>query len=371
MAVPSWLDVSALGITFGQPFYLWLLVAPLALLVAGVWRVVVRRAATRRAVAARLLPVTERYAFAGNLAFWLCLVVATALSIAALARPQARTAVIRKSGADFIILQDGSASMYVNDVAPDRWQRSVRFLRAFSEALGWKGDRVALALFAHLASPQVRLTKDPTALFFFLDHLGEHSPFRLEDDPTWDTNIEEGLTWGLDLVDKDEELFGKSANVKAFVVVSDGQTWSGDVQKALLNARRRQSPVYVVGVGTPTGGMIPRPAVFDARSGPPPVIRAVLDRDSLRDIARVGGGEYFELGLEPDRDVALRIISSVKQRAKVAEVVESHEDFYWQLLFAAGVILCLGTFFLRERMELWGQVAAAACVLFMLATILR
>ena len=68
--------------------------------------------------------------------------------------------------------------MYVTDVRPDRWRRSVQFLRTFAETLSWKGDRVALALFAQLAAPQVRLTKDPNALFFFIDHLGDHSPFR-------------------------------------------------------------------------------------------------------------------------------------------------------------------------------------------------
>ena len=100
------------------------------------------------------------------------------LCIVALARPQALMSSFRKASADIVILQDASASMYVKDVQPDRWRRSVRFLRTFAEALSWKGDRVALALFAQLAAPQVRLTKDPNALFFFLDHLGDHSPFR-------------------------------------------------------------------------------------------------------------------------------------------------------------------------------------------------
>src|SRR5690349_14272067 len=97
-----------------------------------------RRRAAKRTAAARVLPVTERFAFAGNLAFWLCLVVAIGLCVVALARPQAKTSLVRKTGADFVILQDGSASMYVNDVQPDRWQRSVQFLRAFAETLGWK-----------------------------------------------------------------------------------------------------------------------------------------------------------------------------------------------------------------------------------------
>src|SRR5215212_9997904 len=76
---------------------------------------------------------------------------------------------------------------------------------------------------------------------------------------TWDTNIEEGLRWGLRLVEKDEQLFGRSRNPKAFVVVTDGQSWSGSVRNALLQARASNIPVYVVGIGTTAGGIIPQP----------------------------------------------------------------------------------------------------------------
>src|SRR5262245_36614789 len=288
-------------ISFETPLYLWLLVVPGVLLVLWILQVVRRRADARRLFRARLVPVRERFALGGDLTFWWSVLVAASLCIVALAGPRARIASIRTSTADLVILLDGSASMYVTDVAPDRWRRSVRFLRTFAEALSWRGDRVALALFAHLASPQVRLTKDPNALFFFLDHLGEHSPFRLEDDPTWDTNIEEGLYWGLNLIQKDEELFGKSSNVKALVVVSDGQAWSGEVATALADARRRQVPVYVVGVGTDRGAVIPVPPEAENPNNPSPKTPAVLDRASLRNIARAGGGEYFELGALSDR----------------------------------------------------------------------
>jgi hypothetical protein len=52
--------------------------------------------------------------------------------------------------------------------------------------------------------------------------------------------------------------------------------------------------VDVVGVGTSNGGIIPLPrndkGVVLAGFEP---IRSVLDRTSLREIARAGGGEYF------------------------------------------------------------------------------
>jgi Ca-activated chloride channel family protein len=350
---------------FAQPLYLWLLVAPGLLLALWVWQVWRRRSDTDRWVRERIVPVSERYRFVGDLAFWICVIIASSLCIAALARPEALISVVRNNSADIVLLQDGSASMYATDVQPDRWRRSMQFVRTFADMLPWKGDRVALALFAHIATPQVRLTSDPNALFFFLDHLRDSSPFRLEEDTTWDTNIEEGLYWGLKLVERDEEIYGKSKNARAFVVISDGQAWSGDVARALTTARQRNSPVYVVGVGTTSGAIIPDPA----RLGPP--IRGVLDRDSLRQIANAGGGEYFELSHEPDRDIAAKIIGSVKRRAGTSQQVESYEELYWRFLFAAGIVLCLGTVLLSAPAELWWQAAAAATAAVVFVAVVR
>ena len=360
-------------LTFGESLYLWLLLVPGVLVGLWIWQVFRRRGDIRRSSRDRVLPMREWFMLVGDLAFWLCLILAASFCIVALARPQARVTVVRKGGADVVILQDGSASMYVKDVNPDRWQRSMQFLRVFGESLSWRGDRVALALFAQRAAPQVRLTRDPNAFFFFLDHLGEHSPFRLEDTPTWDTNIETGLDWGLKLVEKDEELFGKSKNPKGFVVVTDGQAWSGDVAIAIRAAQSRRIPVNVVGIGTGAGGMIseaPRP---DGTT-PAPTVHAALDRPSLRRIATEGGGEYFEIGRESDRDIAFRIMANIRRRAVTAmeaQAEESREELYWQFLLAAAVFLCLGTFVLKDGTELWWQAAGAVAAVLLLTNALR
>lgn len=360
--------IDARTLSFAQPFYLWLLVVPGILMVLWTWRVLRRRADVRLYRHEQVVPAREHYSLLGELAFWLCPIVAASLCIAALARPQALVTSLVRTGADIVVLQDGSASMYVNDVKPDRWRRSVQFLRTFANALAWKnGDRVALALFAHIAAPQLRLSKDPNAFFFFLDHLGEHSPFLLANNPTWDTNIEEGVFWGLQLLNRDEELFGKTRNPKAFVVISDGQAWSGVVASALKTARARDVAVYVVGVGTSSGGLIPEPATREGVPPPPSSIRAVLDRGSLQAIARAGGGEYFEMGREPDRDIARRILTGIKRQAPVLQVDESYEELYWYLLFAAALVLCLATFALKNGAELWWQVVGVAGTLIVVA----
>src|SRR5436309_4574517 len=300
-----WTSIDLGSVRFAEPLYLWLLVISAVLLVAWGYQFSKRRRDSRRFRQHRRLPVRERFPIFGGLAFWLCVILATAFTTLALARPTAAVSLVRTAGVDLVILQDGSASMRTPDVAGDRWRRSMRFLRVLGESLAWKDDRIAMALFAHIAAPQVRLTRDPNTFFFFLDHLDQVSPFRLEDDTTWDTNIELGIAWGMRLIEKDEELYGKSPNAKAFVLVSDGQAWSGEVARALRTARGRDIPVFVVGVGTTSGGRIPEPPPNPRDTAPPQQpIHSALDRASLATIANAGGGEYLELDRDGDREIA-------------------------------------------------------------------
>jgi hypothetical protein len=361
-------------IRFGEPVYLWLLLAPGTLVGLWAWRLVRYmhdRTAFRRH---RRLPGREPLTLAGGLLFWLCLIGATASTIVAMARPMASIPLARSAGADVVILQDGSASMRVKDIGADRWQRSMQFLRTLGESLRWKDDRIALALFAHVAEPQIRLTKDPNTYFFFLDHLHRESPFRLEDDPTWDTNIEQGIYWGVRLIEKDEEIQGGSPNAKVFVLVSDGQAWSGEIARALTLARNRSVPVFVVGVGTTGGGLIPEPL----KSGTDPKASAIqgagrihsaIDRESLTAIALAGGGQYLELGRESDRDIANRIISATRRRAGPVGIETEDRELYWQFLLAAAVLLVAGFAFMQERSELWLGAAGAAAALFIVWTV--
>jgi hypothetical protein len=269
--------------------------------------------------------------------------------------------------------------MRTPDVPGDRWQRSIRFLRVLGESLAWKDDRIAMALFAHIATPEVRLTKDPNTFFFFLDHLNREPPFRLEDDTTWDTNIELGIAWGLRLIERDEELYGKNPNAKAFVLITDGQAWSGEVARSLRLARERQVPVYVVGVGTTAGGWIPEPPPPAPIPGRPPTpaepvqpkIRSSLDRNSLATIASAGGGEYLELDREGDREIATKIIDAARRRAGSRGLEVAGEELYWRCLVLAGALLCVGLLFLQERVELWLQASSAAAALFLVWTLTR
>lgn len=358
-------------VVFAEPDYLWLLVGPAALLVAVMWRFARRRRDLARLARARVVPLRERFAVAGDLPFWLCAAAATACLVVALARPQGPAPGVRRGGVDLVVLLDASASMRVPDVEGDRWQRSVTFLRVLGNGLSWTNERIAVSLFAYMATPQVRLTRDPNTLFFFLDHLDAAPPYRLEDEASWDTNLELGIQWGLRMIDRDEELNGRTPNATVFVVVSDGQSWSGEVAKAIEAARERRVPIHVVGVGTLAGGLLPD---VKGEDGAPMLDEGEsrlsrLDRESLRQVAVAGGGEYFELDRDGDRRIANAIIDAGKRLAPVVGASETAEEWYWRFMVVAAGFLGAGLVFLRDKVELGVQLVAGAATLVWLSSV--
>lgn len=359
-------------ITFGAPDFLWLLAIPALLLVVWLWRVVMRRRDRQRVLRHRMLPVRSRFAIVGELPFWFCLILATVFIIIALARPHGPAIALRQGGMDLVVLLDGSASMRVQDVPGDRWKRATRFLRMLGDSMSWKDDRIALAVFARTAAPQIRLTRDPNTFFFFLDNLEGSSPFRLEDDSSWDTNLEMGIHWGLRLIEKDEELHGPSSNAKLFVMISDGEAWSGEVEKAVQNSLDAGVPLFAVGVGTLAGGRMPKwvPKTPEDEEDPETPLLSKLDREGLQTIAANAGGQYYELDRDGDRHIANAIIDAAKRRAPAIGVTEQAEELYWRFLVVAAVLTILGFLFLRERSELWLQLIGGMAVLLALSTII-
>lgn len=355
------------GWHLSEPLYLWFLLLPGVFWLIWGGRLVQRRKEVGRFLNLRTVPLKEKFSFFGSWLFWLFLVGALACLILALARPQKLISVVQTGGVDLIIIQDGSASMGTKDVQPSRWERAMEWAGSLVEVLDWNGDRVALTLFAHWAVPQVRFSRDPNVLLFFLDHLRSHSPILLEDNTAWDTNLEEGIYWALKMSEKDKQTAGASSNGQAFIVVSDGQVWSGRVAQALTVARKMNIPVYAIGVGTTAGARIPYDpkTIFEREQNKDLLnIHSAIDRISLQNIAREGGGKYFELNRESDREIALEIVRETRAKAGNKKGEKVFADLYWYFLCLAAALLGLAILSIKEKIELvmLGMVAAVSTV---------
>ena len=260
-------------------------------------------------------------------------------------------------GLPYIIALDASRSMEVTDVRPTRWAAMTNSIDTYLK--GITGDRVGLISFAGRAYLNAPLTFDTLALRTTLKYL---SPDAFMD--------EQGSDFA-DVVDRAGRYF-ESNNIPTRVVImlTDGEQFEGELMPRIYHWAHKGLKVITVGVGTTTGGYIPEPAPTAARPKSEPIL-AVLDRASLGAIARAGGGAYFELDRDADRDIANRIIEETRGRASFRGAEESTEPLYWRCLFAAACLVCLGALFVHERAELWLQVAGAVGVLAVLARLVR
>ena len=149
------------------------------------------------------------------------------------------------------------------------------------------------------------------------------------------------------------------------ISTSTTSLWSGEVAKSLALAQGQNIPLSVVGVGTTAGGIIPDPK----REANQPVVRSILNRAELTRIATAGGGRYYELDRESDRDIANQIIDQTRRRAGTTGIQEGTRELYWNFLFAAAVFLALGVLFLRDRVALALQLAAATAVFLFVSAV--
>ncbi len=153
------------------------------------------------------------------------------------------------------------------------------------------------------------------------------------------------------------------------MLLTDGQAFSGVVEDALKLTRARGVPIFVVGVGSLQGGVIPDPK--RVANPEEPMIRSALDRGSLNAIATTSGGRYLELDRDSDVEIANQIIDFSRRRSVAAAPEPAMQPVYWPFLFAAACVAVAGLLFLRDRSELWIQALGAGLVLASVGSLLR
>ena len=105
--------------------------------------------------------------------------------------------------------------------------------------------------------------------------------------------------------------------------------------------------------------MLPDTVDADGDKEPSPG-RSRLDRASLQRIAAAGGGQYFELDRDPDRDIANTIIDAGRRQAPTTTEEGQVAGAVLALPRRGLALAASGTLFLRDRAELWIQLGAAA-----------
>ena len=222
----------------------------------------------------------------GQAAKTVLLVVAVALLVTALARPQfgSRVETVRREGQDIVIALDLSASMRAQDISPTRLAKAKFAIADVIDRL--EGDRVGLVAFAGEAFVQCPLTLDYGAANLFLNAM---DPDMMS---VQGTNLGQAVEVALDAFAETDRRH------RVLVVITDGEDHEGAVDRAIERAREAGVRIYTVGIGSAEGVPIPE---MDAAGGPQGFTRDVdgavvttrLDEATLQTIAARTGGVYY------------------------------------------------------------------------------
>ncbi len=222
----------------------------------------------------------------GQAAKTVLLVVAVALLVTALARPQfgSRVETVSREGRDIVIALDLSASMRAQDISPTRLAKAKFAIADVIDRL--EGDRVGLVAFAGEAFVQCPLTLDYGAANLFLNAM---DPDMMS---VQGTNLGQAVEVALDAFAETDRRH------RVLVVITDGEDHEGAVDRAVELAREAGVRIYTIGIGSAEGVPIPemdaagRPQGF-TRDADGNVVTTRLDEVTLQTIAARTGGAYY------------------------------------------------------------------------------
>ncbi len=206
---------------------------------------------------------------------------ALGLLAVALARPHAVVAVPKET-ATVMLVTDVSGSMEAQDVAPTRLRAAQEAARTFAEQLPEEVN-LGLVSFSQSASVRVPPTEDREAIKQGIEGLEAEGG----------TAMGDGLAAAVDAVGEVAATPGETEDPPAVIVLlSDGESTVGLTEplQAARGARDQGVPVFTVALGTDAGTVTQTPPgeVFPVTIPVPP------DRETLRRVAQITGGQSFE-----------------------------------------------------------------------------
>ena len=330
--------------TFASPEVLWLLLAPVALLV---WELTHRRrnAATSRpkilraeagAHSLRLSTLNSQpstRAAQSRVRYWLF--AGLLLALVALARPQygRLEEPVFDQSREILVAIDLSRSMLAPDVKPSRLERGKLLIQSLLEKL--EGERVGLVVFAGTAFLQAPLSADYEILREFLPSLGP------------DYLPQGGSNYGA-LLDASVQAFSATNSADRFLVIlSDGEATDDDWKARIEEVKKKNIRVLGLGVGTAGGAMIPDGAGGFAKDERGAVVLSKLEPGTLQELATATGGTYRDASGWLDLAGLIKETVEAGRKGQFLEknTIRLAERFQWPL--ALGV-WCLLVSFYRE-----------------------
>ena len=266
------------------------------------------------------------------------LLLAMFFLIAAAARPfwSSQLVPFEPRGRDLMVIFDVSKSMLATDIAPSRLEHAKFLLRQLVESA--PNDRFGLVAFAGKAYLACPLTSDSLAFTQYIDELNTDTV------PLGGTNLEAALRVA-------EQAFKAAAGGnRGILLFTDGDELAGNSAALVDELRKRQIPLFIVGLGDPEiGAPVPEADGTLKRDASGQLITSKLAETSLKKLAGETGGVYVRSTVT---DTGLAVIENRIKRLDTAELQGAQRTLpvekFPLALIAAAVCLIL-YFLLSER----------------------
>lgn len=243
--------------------------------------------------------------------------------VVALARPQRSNERVEQftEGIDILLVMDISESMDLQDFTPNRLEAAKKTAIEFIE--GRFGDRIGMVVFSGEAYSLSPLTNDYKLLTSLISEINF-------------TMIEaKGTAIGSAIAAGTNRMKDSETPSKVMILLSDGESNAGNVDPlfAAQLASAFNIKIYTIAVGK--DGMVPYGTDFFGR---PQMVESYLDETTLREIARIGNGQFFRAS---DGTTLQQIFDQINTLEK-AEILENRyketADYYriylfWAMLF--------------------------------------
>ena len=335
---PSWFAPSTFeGYSFQHPLFLYLLLLiPLIFLIRWLWGL---RGRQKLAIA-----------FPKNVPKWdatvllrfiphILSVLTMALLIVALARPQRTNEQVEQwsEGIDITLVIDISESMRIEDFEPNRLEAAKAVARDFIS--GRMQDRIGLVIFSGDAYSLSPLTTDYNLLYDFIDEID----FSLIE--SRGTAIGSALAVATNRM-RDADGAGERSASKVMILLSDGDNTAGNLDPitAAELGHAYGIKIYTIAIGKE--GRVPFGKDFFGNTR---YVDNSLDETTLREIARIGEGEFYRVS----NNKALEEVFALIDKYEKAEIKETRyrdtTDFYfiylrWAVVFFLLWMLLKSTF---------------------------
>jgi Ca-activated chloride channel homolog len=240
---------------------------------------------------------------------------------------------IKSVGKDIMICVDLSKSMDAFDIQPTRLEKVKFEMKRIVEA--FSSDRVGVIIFSSDAFMQCPLTYDQNALNLFIESLST----RLV--PNTGTEFWPPLKMALKKLEEDTDAPSSQTKSKIIIMISDGEDFGEDTEDILDDIENSNIKLFTLGIGTEKGGNIYAGSGLkrDRRGN---IVTTRLNSESLRQIARKTGGQYFEIN-ESRNDVArlINTIGQIEGELRGTRFVDVTANKYFYFLLAAALLFLL------------------------------